>query len=99
MSSTGEPVSARVLFFERNNRDGKENYRILPFYLVNVSGAKSGKMFEPRECSARVFGNTISTGHKFITRIQEFDGKAKMFNCEQTDQGLHSFQSWEWPLA
>lgn len=100
MSSTGDPVICRTLFYEVNNRDNVQTMRFLPFCQVNVIGADSGKMFEPRDCMmSRQGPGSALRAIKTVHKIQEFNGRAKVFNCEQTDQNLHSFGGWDWPIA
>jgi hypothetical protein len=102
MSSYGDIVVNRVLFYERRTSDGVERFRFLPFYLVTVIGAASGKMFEPVDCLKRMDIRNVACADKNVHQIKEFDGNAKIFASENKPDGrectLHSFRSWEWPV-
>ena len=98
MAHTSEPFASRVMFYERRKRDGKTYLQILPFYLVQTVGG-SGKMFEPQDCMSRTAPDTPTAAVKLVQDIKEFDGKAKLFNCETTNTGLHSFAGWGWPFG
>lgn len=100
MSSINDPVARRTMFYERRNRDNVETMRFYPFYLTCVSGAETGKMFEPVDCMPRELLGVRSAGTKTVHKIEEFNGRAKMFQCENDPSiNLHSFGSWGWPLG
>lgn len=98
MAHTSEPVARRTMFYEKRQRDGKTYLQVLPFYLVQTVGGP-GKMFEPRDCFTRTAPDDVRAADKTVQEIREFDGKAKLFMCEATNIGLHSFGGWGWPIA
>lgn len=98
MASYDEPVVHRTNYYETIKVGNSITLRDLPFATVVIANAS--KVFEPVDCMSVFDLDNKTRNLKAVHNRIEFDGKAKLFQAEDDlSIGLHSFESWGWPIS